>query len=271
MEEESHNEMNFLDHLEALRWHLVRSIIAILVIAIAAFMFKDIVFDKIILGPMNPNFWTYLQLCGIDDSLGLGGILCIKSMDFTLFNLDMSGQFTTHITVSAMTGLVIGFPYVFWEIWSFVKPALQDKESKYARGIVFWTSFLFMLGVLFGYYLITPLSVNFLGSYQVSSTVANQINLGSYISTVTTITLASGLVFELPILIYFLTKVGLVNPSMLRMFRRHSFIGALVLGAIITPPDITSQLLVTIPLVVLYEVSIFISAYVIRKQEREKL
>ena len=271
MDEAPQHEMNFLDHLEALRWHLVRSIIAILVIAIAAFMYKDIIFDQIILAPMNPQFWTYIQLCKIDAALGLNGILCITSMDFTLFNLDMSGQFTTHITVSALAGLIIGFPYVFWEIWSFVKPALQEKESKYARGIVFWTTFLFLLGILFGYYLITPLSVNFLGSYQVSTSVANQINLGSYISTVTTITLAAGLVFELPILIYFLTKVGLVNPGMLRMFRRHSFVGALLLGAIITPPDVTSQLLVTIPLVILYEVSIFISAYVIRKQEKEKI
>ncbi len=266
MLEEEENQMSFLDHLEALRWHLVRSLGAITLVAIVAFLNKDFVFDQVILGPMHTDFWTYRMLCLIDDRLSLAGVLCINDIPFTLFNLDMSGQFTTHITTSAIAGVVIAFPYVLWEIWRFIKPGLHQKEKSHSRGFVIVTSLLFAIGICFGYYVIAPMSVNFLGSYQVSEMVKNQINLGSYISTVTTITLAAGIVFELPIIVYFLTSIGLLTPQFMRTYRRHSLVVALILGAIITPPDITSQLLVTFPLVLLYEVSIFISAYVIRKQ-----
>ena len=188
-------EMSFLDHLEALRWHLVRSAIAVVVLGIIAFFNASFIFDTIILAPKNVDFWTYGFLCTLSKLIFMEGALCITEIPFTLINIDMSGQFSTHMIVSVITGIIIAFPYVFWEMWRFIKPALHQNEKKYSRGIVFFTSLLFLTGVLFGYYFIAPLSVNFLGSYQVSAQVANQISLTSYISTVTTTTLASGLFF----------------------------------------------------------------------------
>jgi sec-independent protein translocase protein TatC len=150
-------------------------------------------------------------------------------------------------------------------LWRFIKPALTTKERKYATGIVFYTSMLFLIGILFGYYVITPMTVNFLGSYQVSSQVANTITLASFISTVTTMTLISGIVFELPIAVYFLTKIGILTPLFMRTYRRHAVVIILILAAVITPTsDITTLLLVAIPLYVLYELSIFVSAYVLK-------
>ena len=181
----------------------------------------------------------------------------------------MSGQFSTHITTSILAGLTVAFPYVLWEFWSFVKPALHANESRMASGVVFFSSLLFLIGVLFGYYVIAPLSVNFLGSYQVSSTVANQISLTSFISTVTTVSFATGIIFELPILVYFLTKAGFLTPDFMRIYRRHSIVIILILAAIITPPDVISQFLVLLPLILLYEISIGISARVIRNQEKK--
>ena len=177
----------------------------------------------------------------------------------------MSGQFTTHVWVSFIGGLIVSFPYVFWELWRFIKPGLYEKEQNYTRGIVLYASVLFLLGVLFGYYLIAPLSVNFLGGYQVSTAVYNTIDLNSYISTVTTLTLATGATFEMPILVYFLTKIGLIGPTFLRTYRRHAIVVLLIIAAIITPPDVISQVIVTLPLLLLYEISILIAARVEKK------
>ena len=261
-------EMSFLDHLEIFRWHLIRSVIAVLFFAIIAFIFKDIVFDVILLGPKDPNFPTYKALCAISQYLGLEDALCLKESPFTLMNITMSGQFSTHVTTSIFAGFIVAFPYVFWEFWRFIRPALHVNESTMARGIVFFSSVLFLLGVLFGYYVIAPLSVNFLGSYQVSSTVANQITLSSFISTVTTVSFANGIIFELPILVYFLTKIGLLTPEFMRVYRKHAIVVILILAAVITPPDVTSQILVSLPLIVLYEISIKISARVIKNQKK---
>ena len=261
-------EMSFLDHLEIFRWHLIRSAIAVLFFAIIAFIFKDIVFDVILLGPKDPNFPTYKALCAISQYLGLEDALCLKESPFTLMNITMSGQFSSHVTTSIFAGFVVAFPYVFWEFWRFIRPALHVNESTMARGIVFFSSVLFLLGVLFGYYVIAPLSVNFLGSYQVSSTVANQITLSSFISTVTTVSFANGIIFELPILVYFLTKIGLLTPEFMRVYRKHAIVVILILAAVITPPDVTSQILVSLPLIVLYEISIKISARVIKNQKK---
>ena len=261
-------EMSFLDHLEIFRWHLIRSAIAVLFFAIIAFIFKDIVFDVILLGPKDPNFPTYKALCAISQYLGLEDALCLKESPFTLMNITMSGQFSSHVTTSIFAGFIVAFPYVFWEFWRFIRPALHVNESTMARGIVFFSSVLFLLGVLFGYYVIAPLSVNFLGSYQVSDTVANQITLSSFISTVTTVSFANGIIFELPILVYFLTKIGLLTPEFMRVYRKHAIVVILILAAVITPPDVTSQILVSLPLIVLYEISIKISARVIKNQKK---
>ncbi len=257
---EEKEEQSFLDHLEVLRWHLIRSAAAILVGAIVAFVFPEVLFDQIIFASKDPSFPTYQWLCWLSRFMNLGEAFCILEMPFTLMNISMSGQFSTHIISSLVAGFILAFPYVFWEIWRFIKPALYSGEEKYSKGIVFYTSGLFILGVLFGYYFVAPLSVQFLGNYQVSAQVANQINLNSFISTVTTVCLANGIIFQLPVLVYFLSKLGLITPTILRKYRKHSLVVLLLLAAIITPPDIMSQVMVTFPLMILYEISIKISA-----------
>ncbi len=261
-------DMSFLEHLEELRWHLVRAITSIIIVAIVAFIFKKIVFDVILIAPKSPDFFTNRNFCHFGNFIGLKR-LCINSQPLELINIKMAGQFSTHIIVSLIAGFIVAFPYVFWELWRFVAPALYSNEKNVAKGAVFFSSFLFMLGVLFGYYLIVPLSVHFLGSYSVSGEVANRISLTSYMTTVASISLAAGVVFELPILAYFLTKVGLVTPEFLKKYRKHSLVLILILSAIITPPDIFSQVLVSLPLLVLYEVGISISRSLIKKQKKE--
>jgi len=251
-------EMTFLEHLEELRWHLIRGFLTIIVIAIVAFIFKDIVFDKIILAPKNPDFISNRLLCLLGNKLDIPQ-LCINAKPFQIISIKMAGQFTTHITTSIFAGFIVAFPYFFWEIWRFIKPALYEQEASHARGAVLVSSLLFLSGVLFGYFIIAPLSVHFLGSYSISSEVINQINLRSYIGTITSVTLAAGVTFELPILIYFLSKAGIVTPEFLKKYRRHAVIVIMLLAAIITPPDIFSLFLVTLPLLLLYEAGIRIS------------
>jgi sec-independent protein translocase protein TatC len=262
-------EMSFLDHLEALRWHLVRSAIAIISIAVVLFCFKDFLFDGVLLAPKSPHFPTYRAMCWLSNRFHLGDDLCITQIDFNLISTDISAQFSTHMMVAFFGGIVVGFPYLVYELWKFIKPALHENEQRYAKGIVFFTSFLFLLGVLFGYYVITPMSVNFLGTYQVSSQVKNMISLDSFISIVTTMTLLTGIVFELPIVVYFLTQIGIFNPGFMRKYRRHAIVIILIVAAIITPTsDATTLTLVSVPLWLLYEVSIFVSAYVVRRKAR---
>ena len=263
------NEMSFLEHLEVLRWHLIRAFLGILLVAIVAFIFKDIVFNRILLAPKMPGFITNRLLCDFGRQINILK-LCINSSPLEVISIKMAGQFTMHIMVSLVAGFVVSFPYVFYEFWRFVVPALYSREKKHARGAVFYSSALFMLGVLFGYFMITPLSIHFLGSYSVSDQVTNQINLISYVSTIASVVLASGIIFELPILVYFLTKAGLVTPGFLKKYRRHSLILILALSAIITPPDIFSQVLVAFPLIILYEASISISRRIVRKREMEE-
>lgn len=260
-------EMSFLEHLEVLRWHLVRAISSIFIFAIGAFLAKGFIFDTVLLGPKNGDFWTYRMLCKLSDKIG-SDLLCITEIPFELINISMAGQFTTHIVVSIIAGFIMSFPYVIFELWRFIKPGLYEGERKYATGMVFYTSFLFLTGVLFGYYIIAPLSVNFLGGYRVSDLVVNQIDLNSYFSTISTLVLASGMVFELPVLIYFLTKIGIVTPESLRQYRRHAVVGILILAAVITPPDVSSQVLVFFPLMLLYEISIWVSALVLRNEQQ---
>ncbi len=264
-------EMSFLGHLEILRWHLVRSFAAIFIFTIVAFLSKSFIFDTVIFGPKDPDFFTYRMLCQLSTFLGFdGGSMCSGEMPFIVQNRTMAGQFTSHLWVSFIAGFIVAFPYIMWEMWRFLKPGLTKKERNYTNGVVFFSSVLFIVGVLFGYYMIAPLSISFLASYTVSAEILNEIDLASYISTISTVTLSSGLVFELPIVVYFLTKVGLLTPDMMRNYRRHSFVGVLILSAIITPPDISSQVLVSIPIIFLYELSIYISAFVNRKNKKEE-
>ena len=260
-------EMSFLQHLEELRWHLVRSVSAITIIAVVAFLNKEFLFDGILLAPKSSSFITYRWLCSISHALNMGDSLCVNSIPFILISTDLSAQFTTHMWVAFIAGLIVASPYVLWEAWRFIKPALYEKERNYARGIVFYTSALFLTRVLFGYYVITPMSVNFLGTYQVSPEVKNTITLDSFISTVTTLTLLTGLVFELPIVIYFLSKIGLMSPAFMRTYRKHAVVIILVLAAFITPTsDATTMILVAVPLYILYEASIVVSARVVKQR-----
>lgn len=261
-------EMSFLEHLEVLRWHLVRAVSSVFIFAIAAFIAKPFIFDTVLLGPKKSDFWTYRMLCKASEKFGLSDLLCIGEIPFELINISMAGQFTTHIVVSIIAGFIVAFPYVIFELWRFIKPGLYEGERSYATGMVFYTSVLFLTGVLFGYYIIAPLSVNFLGNYRVSELVVNQIDLNSYFSTIATLVVASGMVFELPVLIYFLTKIGVVTPASLRQYRKHAVVGVLILAAVITPPDVSSQVLVFFPLMLLYEISIWVSAFVLRNEEQ---
>ncbi len=268
-EEKNVNEMSFLDHLEVLRWHLVRSAIAILIFTIVAFIFKGFIFDNVILAQKSSQFWTYRMFCLFSHLIGNGDALCMEDMSFSLINITMSGQFTIHIVTSMVVGIIIAFPYILFEIWRFITPALEKKERKKALGLVFSGSILFTLGIMFGYYFVSPLSVQFLGNYTVSNDVTNNITLGSFISTVTTVTLVCGLVFQLPLIVFFLSKLGLITPEFMRKYRKHSVVVTLVLSAIITPPDVSSQVLLTIPLLILYEFSIYISKMVVKKAEKK--
>lgn len=257
-------EMSFLDHLEELRWHLIRSVIAIMVFSIAAFIAVDFVFDTIVFGPAKVDFWTFRKLCELSELIH-SPALCIDTLDFKIQSRQMTGQFTMHITSSFAIGLIVAFPYIFWEFWRFISPGLRLNERKVSRGAVFSVTLLFTLGVLFGYYIMSPLAVSFLAGYQVSEIVNNEFDITSYVSTLTTLVLGSGLLFQLPMVVYFLSKLGIVTPEIMRSYRRHAIVVILILGAVFTPPDPFSQILIAMPLFGLYQFSIFISARVRKK------
>jgi len=264
------NEMSFLDHLEDLRWHLIRATIAILIAGTGAFIFSDFIFNTIIFGPKRMDFPTYKWLCSMSQYIGIETTFCLDEFPFRIQNRTMAGQFSAHIWTSIYAGLVIAFPYVIYQFWKFLSPGLHENERKHSRGFIIISSLLFFLGVLFGYYIVTPLSINFLGTYNVSSEISNEIDISSYISLVRSSALASGLIFELPIIIYFLTKIGLVTPEMLKKYRKFALVIVLIVSAIITPPDVASQIIVAIPILILYQVSIYISRMVVRNQKKKE-
>lgn len=260
-------EMGFLDHLEEIRRRLFWSLIAVVVTGGTLFVSKDWLFDTVLFGPRRPDFWTFRVLCQLSESIGAGGALCVTEINYELINTTMLGNFTTHILVSFIGGLIVSFPFLFQQLWAFVRPALKPREVKAARGIGAATTLLFFLGVSFGYFIIAPMSLQFLGNYELSD-VAARIGVMSYMKTIASITLASGLIFQLPVIVYFLSKAGLVTPELLKSYRRHALVGILVISAVITPPDLTSQILVSLPVLVLYEIGIVISRRV-RKNMQE--
>lgn len=256
--------MTFWDHLTELRKRLVRVILAWIVMSTVAFNFREIIFDRIILAPKDTSFITYKWLCKLGELIHVSD-LCLPPMSIPIVNLSLGGQFMTHLTISMFAGLILSSPIIIFQLWQFVMPALYEKERRYARMAVFVMSFLFILGVLFSYYIMVPWTLNFLGTYQVSSAVANQIALSSYISTVTSTILSVGLVFELPVVVYVLSKLGIITPQFLKSNRKYAFVIILVVAAIITPPDVFSQIIVTVPLYSLYEISILVSKRVAPK------
>ena len=263
--QEEEEGMSFLDHLEALRWHLLRSVAAILIFSVIAFLSKSIVFGIIILGPSKVDFLTYRVLCDISDYLGIAA-LCIDELPFTIQSRQMTGQFSMHMTSSFVVGFVVAFPYVFWEFWKFISPGLYDQEKNAARGAGFFVSLLFFLGAAFGYYILSPLSINFLSNYQLDPSILNEFDISSYVTTLIMLVLASAIMFQLPVVIYFLSMSGLVTSGMLRAYRRHAIVVILVLAAVITPPDVISQLLIAMPILVLYEAGINIAKRLEKKR-----
>jgi sec-independent protein translocase protein TatC len=267
--ESEEKEMSFIDHLEELRWHLVRSVASVLVFSVAAFVSKGFIFGVLILGPSKTDFWSYRMLCKLSEVVGIDA-LCINELPFIIQSRQLTGQFTMHITSSLVVGLICAFPYAFWEIWRFVAPGLYSHERSLTRGATFFVSFLFMIGVLFGYFIVTPVSVYFLANYQLDPSILNEFDIISYVSTVVTLVLSSGLIFQLPIVMYFLTKAGIVTPEFLITYRKHAIVVIFIVGAVITPPDPFSQMLVSLPIVGLYEVSIYISKRIKRREAREE-
>lgn len=257
------SEMSFFDHLEALRWHLIRSAIAILIFTGFAFWQYDYIYNTIILGPFKADFFTYRMLCKI-------GTGCITHINGEIINTEVAGQFMLQLNSSILTGIILSVPYILWEIWRFIKPALLEKEKQAASGFVFYASFLFIVGILFGYYIIAPESIAFLANYTISSTIHNQFTISSYLSMVATITLVIGLVFELPILIYILASIGILSGTFMRRTRRYSVIILLILGAIISPsPDFFTTIISTVPLFVLYEVGIMVATRVEKRRAKK--
>lgn len=257
--------MSFLEHAEVLRYALMRAVIITVLIALVVFFFKDFLYDNVLFGPRNPDFPTNRFLCRVGDWLGIQA-LCINQGSFDIISTEMAGQFKSHLYMTLAAGTIVAVPYILWEVWMFIKPALHRKETTGVKGFVFYSTSLFILGVMFGYFVIAPLAINFLTTYTTSELVTNRIALGSYVASVSSVSLAAGIVFELPVVIYFLSRMGIVGPDSLKKFRKHSVVSAFILSAIITPPDLFSQILVALPLVVLYEVSILVSKRVYPKE-----
>ena len=269
--------MSFFEHLEALRWHLIRAALAIVVFTIFAFVYYNSIFDNVIMAPTHTTFWTYRMMCGTGDFLQRlvpawfkAKDFCVGKINVQLINTEMAGQFTLQINSSLMIGLVLGIPYLFYELWKFIKPALHEKERKAASGFVFYASFLFMTGVLFGYFVITPLSIRFLSGYIVSPSIQNLFSIDSYISSVATLTLATGVVFQMPILVYILSSLGILTPKFMRESRRYAIVVILIIAAIVTPtPDALTMTVVAIPLLLLYELSITVAGIVERRRRKK--
>ncbi len=261
-------EMSFLQHLEELRWHLVRSAAVIMIFAITAFCLNDFVFDTIIFGPLQQDFISYKVLCSLGYKIGAGDVMCMTIKPAHLQTLSASEQFFNHMWISFLCGIILGFPFVLWELWKFIRPALKNKEIGPVKIFVVIASMLFLIGIFFGYFLLFPMSYNFLINYQVSSSgiVQTQNTFDDYISLISTMTLVAGIIFEMPILVYFLTRMTLLTPEFMRKYRKHAVIIILIAAAVITPsPDVTSQMVVAIPMYLLYEISVFVSKWVMKK------
>ena len=263
-------EMSFFDHVDELRGHIMKSVIAIFVCAVIVFFNKYLLFDVILFGPMHTDFWTYEIMCQLSNRFIGNDMYCVKEIGFVLSNIDITGQFTQHLFISFIGGIIVAFPFVLWQLWRFIKPALNEKEISYARGLVFFSSMLFFTGIAFGYFILSPLSIQFLGSYQVSTLVSNEINLESYVSFISTLTFATGIIFEMPILVYFLAKIGIIGSRLMRKYRRYAIVVILIIAGILTPsPDMASQIMMAIPLYGLYELSILVASQVEKNKTKK--
>ncbi len=260
------DEMSFVEHLDVFRGHILRSVIAIVLGAVVVGVYNDFFVKKVLMGPTHADFPTYSWLCRMSNYLGLGDALCMEEVGIKMQSTTVSGQFSMFFTVLIVGGLVIAFPYVFWEFWSFVKPGLTKKESSKTQGVIFWVSLMFFLGILFGYFILAPYTVNFFGNFQLDENIENRWSIGSYIDTLVPLILGTGLAFQLPLAMLFLTKIGVVSPTYLRKVRKYAIVVIVIVAGVITPPDVISQVIVSVPLLLLYEVSILLSARVMKQR-----
>lgn len=264
-----YGEMGFTDHIEDLRWHIVRILVVFVICAVFVFFRVEWIFDHIILGPAKPGFIAYKWFCWLAKVLHIDA-LCLSEINIKFQNTELAGQFVMALSVSGMLGLILSFPYILWELWKFIRPALKPKEIKYARSFVFWGSLLFFTGVLFSYLIIAPYTLNFFGGYQLSPAFQNIITMDNYYDTLSDLILGMGIVFELPIIVYFLSRLGILTPKLMRDKRRYAIIILLLLAEVITPPDWFSCFIVFIPLYILFELSVLISERAVKERKKKQ-
>lgn len=257
-------EMSFLDHLEELRWRLVRIATVIVLIAVVLWIFQEWIIDNVFLSMKDPSFISFRLLC---ENFGL----CIDEIPVKMQSTTMGGQFGYAMMMSMLGGVVLAFPFIFYQIWAFVKPGLKANEKTVVKGIVFYVSLLFFLGIGFGYFVVAPMCVQFFGTYQMSKNIDNIFTINSYMSTILSTVFYSGLLFLLPVVAYLFAKLGIITAAFLRKYRKHAIVGVLILSAVITPPDLISQVIVSIPIVLLYEISILVTAGVEKTRRKEEI
>ncbi len=248
--------MSFLDHLEDLRWTIIKGVGGVLIMTIIAAIFNEWVVDVILMGPARSDFITY-QLLGLEFT------------DLVLQNRTVTGQFFAFIGIVMAVGLVAGSPILIYYVWKFIEPGLYPKEKAGMKFIAAFATFFFVIGVLFGYLVITPLALNFFNNFVISDIIINEFDITRYFSSVTWWAFGAGLLFELPVVIYFLAKLGIATPDRLRKLRKYAFLGVFVIGAFVTPADPFSMFAAAIPLYLLYEGSILVASWTERKRIRE--
>lgn len=264
-------EMSFVDHLEVLRGHLFRSVIAIAIGALTIGIFNKFFVHYILMGPTHNNFPTYKVMCRIGKAIHLERALCMTAVEVKMQSTSVAGQFTTFFSVILIGGFIIAFPYVFWQFWKFVKPALTKKELQKTSGVIFWVSLLFFTGVLFGYFVIAPYAINFFAKFQLDKNIENRWTIGSYFDIMTPLILGSGLTFQLPLAMFFLAKIGIVSATILRKIRKYAIVIIFIVAAFITPgPDVISQVIVAVPLLLLYEISIWLTNSVEKQKKKDE-
>jgi sec-independent protein translocase protein TatC len=264
------SEMTFVEHLDVLRVHLFRSVVAIAIGAVVMVAFNNFIVQRILLGPIHADFPTYTYLCKVSNYLHLGSRLCMQDIKLDMQSNTVTGQFDVYLTVIVIGGIIIAFPYVFWQFWQFVKPGLTSKEIQNTGGVIFWVSFLFFIGILFGYFVISPYTINFFANFRLDNKIRNIWTINSYFNTILPLTLGSGLAFQLPLVLYFLAKIGVVSAHTLAGFRRYAYLIIIVVAGFITPPDMLSQIICSVPIILLYEISIWVCRRVEKKQQNEE-
>jgi len=252
-------QMSFLQHLDELRWRLVRIAIAVICVGVVIWIFQEWIMNHLFLSLKDKDFISFKLMCKYLN-------VCVEDTSVKMQSMTMSGQFNYAMTMCIMGGIIVSSPYIFYQIWAFVKPGLKQNELKAAKGLVFFVSLCFITGILFGYFVVAPLTVQFFSSFQISSSIENNFTISSYMGTVISTVFYTGLLFLLPIASFILAKIGLIDAAFLKKYRRHAIVVILILAAVITPPDILSQIIVSIPIIGLYEIGILVAKRVEKKR-----